>query len=218
LAEGASSPYILVKCVSCSKELLNENARGINVNRFFLLMAIILTQGADMSDQLLLDDFSGERSAVGTRWEGFTDQVMGGVSEMNARIESEGSNNILHLSGNVSLKNNGGFIQVRLRLDENKRSFDATEYAGVALRVRGKDQGYYVHLRTTRTVFPWSHYAQQFPVSEEWTTVTLPFENFQSQNMNSSRPDPGKLVSIAIVAAKKEFFADLYVDSVYLYR
>jgi hypothetical protein len=187
-----------------------------------LLIAAIQTiataQGNDMNERLLLDDFSGELSALGTRWEGFTDEVMGGVSEMNARIENEGSDNFLHLSGNVSLENNGGFIQVRLRLDENKRSFDASQYSGVALRVRGNDRGYYVHLRTTRTVFPWSYYAREFPVSEQWSTVILPFSEFEAEYMRSSRLNTSKLTTVAIVAAKKAFFADLYVDSVYLYK
>ena len=107
---------------------------------------IALAQEGTMNDNLLLDDFSGELSAVGTRWEGFTDQVMGGVSEMSARIQSDGADNFLHLSGTVSLENNGGFIQVRLRLDTDK------------------------------------------------------------------------LTTLAIVAAKKAFSADLYVDVVYLYR
>lgn len=115
------------------------------------IQTITVAQGNDMNDQLLLDDFSGEMSTLGTRWEGFTDRVMGGVSDMNVRVESEGTDNILHLNGNVSLENNGGFIQVRLRLDEKKRHFDASAYTGVALRVRGKDRGHYVHLRTTHS-------------------------------------------------------------------
>jgi hypothetical protein len=183
-----------------------------------LQQTTILSQGNDMNEQLLLDDFSGQLSSLGTRWEGFTDQVMGGVSEMNARIESEGDNDFLHLSGSVSLENNGGFIQVRLRLDEKKRSFDASGYTGVALRVRGKDRGYYVHLRTIRTVFPWSYYAQEFPVSEKWTTVALPFSDFEAENIRSSGLNASKLTTVAIVAAKKTFFADLYVDAVYLYK
>jgi hypothetical protein len=201
--------------------------RGIEMKKILILTILafaglqqttILSQGSDMNQQLLLDDFSGQRSALGTLWEGFTDQVMGGVSEMNARIESEGDNSFLHLSGNVSLDNNGGFIQVRLPLDPQKRSFDASGYTGIALRVRGKDQGYYVHLRTSRTIFPWSYYAQEFPVSEEWTTVTLPFSDFEPENMRPSSLNTSKLTSVAIVAAKKAFFADVYVDSVYLYR
>ncbi len=179
---------------------------------------ITLSQGNDMDNQLLLDDFKGERSALGTAWEGFTDQVMGGVSEMNVRIESDGAEKILHLSGNVSLENNGGFVQVRLLFNDKKRSFDASDYSGIALRVRGIDRGYYVHLRTTRTVFPWSYYAQEFPVSDAWNIVYLPFSDFESEYMAASKLNTAKLTSIGIVAAKREFFADLYVDSVYLYK
>ena len=180
---------------------------------------ITLSQGSDMEkDLLLLDDFSGDVSTLGTRWEGFTDQVMGGVSEMNVRVESGGDGKMLHLSGNVSLENNGGFIQVRLNLDSNKRAYDASGFSGIALRVRAKDRGYYVHLRTKRTVFPWSYYAQEFSAGEEWSTVYLPFSDFAPEFMSSSQLKTAKLTSIGIVAAKREFFADLYVDSVFLYR
>jgi hypothetical protein len=179
---------------------------------------IATSQEGKMDGALLLDDFSGQQSAIGSRWEGFTDQVMGGVSEMDSRIVREGDSNVLHLSGDVSLENNGGFIQVRLRLDPDERSFDASEYTGVGLRVRGSDRGYYVHLRTTRTVFPWSYYAQEFKVGGEWSTVHLPFSDFQAEYMRSNQLNTKKLTSVAIVAAKREFSADLYVDSVFLYK
>jgi len=181
-------------------------------------LATVWCQGGDMSDDLLLDDFSGDRSRLGTAWKGFTDQVMGGASEMSTRVVSEGPSKVLHLSGDVSLKNNGGFVQVRLLLDERKRPFDASEYRGVGLRVRGGERGYYVHLRTTRTVFPWSYYAQEFPVSDSWSTVYLPFETFEAEYMRATPLNTKRLVSIAIVAAKREFTADLYVDSVFLYK
>ena len=52
-----------------------------------LMMAVaggVLMGDPQESYDLLLDDFSDTAgvSAVGTRWEGFTDQVMGGVSQM----------------------------------------------------------------------------------------------------------------------------------------
>jgi len=175
-------------------------------------------EGATPGGGLLLDDFGDEVSALGTRWEGFTDKVMGGVSELQVRRESSEAGALLHLSGRVSLENNGGFIQVRLFLHRDRKPFDAGQYRGVELRVRGREDGYYVHLRTTRTVFPWSYYAQQFPVQEQWTLVRLPFEGFAAENMLPGAPNVSRLVSIAIVAAKKEFPADLYVDSVALYR
>jgi hypothetical protein len=183
-----------------------------------MALAFALAPNAGAVELSLIDDFSGETSARGTRWEGFTDRVMGGVSDMDSGVQRKGDEAFLYLRGNVSLKNNGGFIQVRLKLGTDGKPFDASGSAGVALRVRGRGPGYYVHLRTTRTVFPWSFYGQEFTVSEDWSTVLLPFAAFQSENMASSRVDPRKLVSVAIVAAKREFAADLYIDSISWYR
>jgi hypothetical protein len=170
------------------------------------------------SKTLLIDDFSNNISPMGTVWEGFTDRVMGGVSDMKTSIVEDSGNNSLHLTGNVSLRNNGGFIQVRLFLNRGKKPYDASPYKGIAMRVRGSGDSYYVHLRTTRTIFPWSYYAQSFTTTEQWSRVYLPFSDFKSENMLSSKLNPSKLLSVAVVAAKKEFIADLYVDSIELYR
>jgi len=132
-----------------------------------VFLALGVGQAAAEPQLSLIDDFSAEVSALGTRWEGFTDQVMGGVSQMQTRIEGSGAE---------------------------------------------------ARLRTTRTVFPWSLYAQGFAVSDEWSTVYLPFEGFRSENMARSELDRRKLVSVGIVAAKREFSADLEVDWVAFYR
>ena len=198
-----------------------ELKRGVTApSAAFLMVFLALGVGRTAAEpQLsLIDDFTAEVSALGTRWEGFTDRVMGGVSQMQTRIEGGGAEARLHLTGEVSLKNNGGFIQVRLPLAPGGKPFDAGGYTGIALRVRGRQSGYYVHLRTTRTVFPWSLYAQGFAVSDDWSTVYLPFEGFRSENMARSALEPRKLVSVGIVAAKREFSADLEVDWVAFYR
>ena len=170
------------------------------------------------SDGFLVDDFTGDRSAIGTRWESISDRVMGGVSNVNARLVESDTGSALYLSGNVSLENNGGFIQVRLPLKLKGRPFDAREYEGITLRVRGSGDAYYVHLRTTRTVLPWMLFSQGFPVSNEWQWVRLPFSEFKGESIATSRLDTRKLVSLGIVAAKEVFKADLYVDSILLYR
>jgi hypothetical protein len=126
--------------------------------------------------------------------------------------------NVLHMTGRVSLENNGGFIQVRLFFDKNRKPFNASRYKGLALTVKGQGDFYYTHLRTSRTVFPWAYYAQKIPVTGSWQTVMLPFDDFESENMVGNRLNPGKLVSMGIVAAKQEVEADLYVKRVELYR
>src|SRR5512143_1823375 len=70
------------------------------------------------NDVLILDDFSrGNRiSTLGTPWRGFSDRVMGGISqEMIALTEIDGRR-CLRLTGDVRLENNGGFIQMALDL------------------------------------------------------------------------------------------------------
>lgn len=160
----------------------------------------------------LIDDFSGPASSMGPRWESFSDRVMGGRSDVEARLVGEEENGVLHLGGRVSLENNGGFIQARLVLSQGGKPYDASGFRGITLRVRGSGGGYYIHIRTSRTVFPWSFYGQRIPVTGEWRTVHLPFRDFESENMLPSRLNPAGLRSVAIVAAKENFFSDLSVD------
>lgn len=168
---------------------------------------------------MLLDDFSrGDgQSQIGTRWEGFTDRVMGGRSDMSAGIVRTEDGPALHMTGRVTTENNGGFIQARLPLSPEGR-FDASGYQGVALTVRGRGDHYYIHLRTTRTRMPWAHYAQKLPVTEEWQRVELPFPEFEGEMMLGGRGvDTGRLRSLAVVAAKADFDADIQVREISLY-
>ena len=64
------------------------------------------------TELLLIDDFSVPgRAPSGARWQYFSDRVMGGVSQGSAEIAEVGGRQALRLSGEVSLENNGGFIQ-----------------------------------------------------------------------------------------------------------
>jgi hypothetical protein len=173
----------------------------------------------DDSYDFLLDDFSDRSgvSTLGTEWEGFTDRVMGGVSEMTTRVEATDEGPALHMTGTVSLDNNGGFIQARLELTESG-NFDAGEYAGIALVVRGRGENYYLHLRTPRTVFPWAHFAAPLPVTGEWRRVEVPFASFEPRYMLGGRLEPSRLRSVAIVAGFAAFDADIWVRSIGLYR
>ena len=63
------------------------------------------------------------------KWDFVSDQVMGGVSDGNAKLISE-KKLPLNLNGVVSTKNNGGFIQIRKKISTKK-------YEGIRLKVRG---------------------------------------------------------------------------------
>lgn len=169
----------------------------------------------------VLDDFSqgARRSRVGTAWEAFTDGVMGGRSRMTAGIVTDSTAPYLRMTGDVSLENNGGFIQVRLPLAERGDQLNASEFRGFELEVRGTGSDYFLHLRTSRNRQPWAHYAAALPVSRQWQTVRVPFDSFRPDfSTRRTLPDLRRLTSVAVVAGNAEFDADISVRRIGMYR
>jgi hypothetical protein len=186
-----------------------------------LLFSMLFGGGTLVAEEIdfLLDDFSSDdrRSLIGTPWEGFTDQVMGGVSEMTSGVQESGDGPALRMHGAVSLENNGGFIQMRLDL-ANSGTFDGSSYTGFVLEARAVGDHYYLHARTPQTTAPWAHFAASLPVTEEWELVHVPFSAFEPQNARAASLDTGRLHSVAIVAGKQDFTADIWVRRIGLYR
>jgi hypothetical protein len=98
------------------------------------------------------------------RWDYFSDQVMGGVSDGRLAFETVDNQPVLRLTGHVSTANRGGFIQARTDLDAPLTD----KVQGIVLTVRGNAQAYYLHLRTKWTVLPWQLYQAKFETSEIW--------------------------------------------------
>ncbi len=182
-----------------------------------ICFGIVLEAGSETPvSSLLIDDFSGSSPRIGIEWEGFTDQVMGGRSEMSSRIVNDAGETRLLMQGDVTLQNNGGFIQMRLKLAQRPSSYDGSSYKGIRITVRGKaGDGYYLFLRTRQTRFPWKYYSAGFSVTDEWQTVDLEWDRFNPGNygrMDSLKPD--QLLSVAITAAFKEFSPVLEVRDI----
>ena len=166
----------------------------------------------------LIDDFQSENVAsMGTVWRMFTDRVMGGLSNGTANYEIQDDRRCLRLRGDVSLENNGGFIQVALPLEKSGIPFDASEYAGVRATVKGNGEDYYIHLRTTRTRRPWQYYGAPFSTTGNWQTIDIAFSLFKAENL-SFPLDTKELQRIAVVGIKKEFRADIAIDRLEFYR
>ncbi|MDT8409396.1 MAG: CIA30 family protein [Wenzhouxiangellaceae bacterium] len=161
---------------------------------------------------LLLDDFSdtGTNAAFGTRWQPFSDRVMGGVSDMQVRYASEAGETFLQMSGSVRLDNNGGFIQVRLPLESNRGPLDASGFAGVAIRVRGQPGQWFIHLRTPNARRPWQYYRAELPVGPDWQRHVIEFSNFRGQSIDTEL-DLERLSSIAVVAYGQAFEAEIEI-------
>jgi adhesin HecA-like repeat protein len=173
----------------------------------------------NQTSQMVIDDFSGTGlvSALGTRWRGTSDRVMGGVSRAVVDLTVVDGVHCLRLSGDVRLDNRGGFIQAALDLATTGQTLDASAYAGLRLRVRGNAERYSVHLRTADGVRAWQSYRATFIARPEWEVVDLPFETFTPHRLDAAL-DVTRLRRLGLVAIGRAFQAELLVAEVAFYR
>lgn len=169
-------------------------------------------------DDRLIDDFSSGdgRSRLGTSWRLVTDRVMGGVSDAAMSVREIDGRRALCMQGDVSLANNGGFVQVNIDLSADGY-LDAGDYAGVRLWVRGNGETYHLHLKTSATRMPWQSYRADFLADDHWREVRLPFAEFQPHRLVPTL-DPTRLRRLGVVAIGRSMYADLCIAEIGLYR
>ena len=146
-----------------------------------------------------------------TRWRFFTDSVMGGVSIGQVIFVQEDGRPHARMTGRVSTANRGGFIQMRLDLV----SSPPLGTTGVRLVVRGNDQRYFMHLRTSGTILPWQYYQAGFDATRAWAEMRLPFDAFRaSGKLLRTVPSADSLTSLAVVAYGRDHDAEIEVREV----
>lgn len=181
---------------------------------FGLTVAAVLVfwdSSSALAKDIMIDDF---KSQPEKRWRFIADTVMGGNSTGNVSFLTENKDTYARMTGNVSTQNNGGFIQFRMKLPSPLPK----SVVGLRLVVRGNDQKYFMHLRTTGTFLPWQYYQAGFEVSRYWSEVRLPFEAFKaSGNFLRAVPQPEGLKSVGIVAFGRDHEAEIEVREVGYY-
>ncbi|MEB3197980.1 MAG: CIA30 family protein [Candidatus Sericytochromatia bacterium] len=181
-------------------------------------MTVGQAPSAEASERLLDDFASGQgKSALGTSWVGFSDTVMGGISQMRYGFETVHGKPALRLRGRVRLENNGGFIQVALPLAAEGQVLDASGHQGIRLWVVGTPGSYAIHLRTSDHWLPWQYHSAPLPVTPSWRQVDLPFTAFARSGWEVGRLKPEKLRRLGIVAIKQAFDADIAVARLSFY-
>jgi hypothetical protein len=121
----------------------------------------------------------------------------------------------LCLSGDVSLENNGGFVQVNLDL-ATAGLLDGSDFDGVRLVVRGNGEAYNLHLKTSATSMPWQSYRADFAAGPTWREVRLPFADFVPHRLVPAL-DVTRLRRLGIVAIGRAMRADVCVSEIGLY-
>ncbi len=166
----------------------------------------------------MIDDFGGKNgmSRLGTPWRVVTDQVMGGVSQAGMQISEQAGRQALCLYGDVSLENNGGFVQANLDL-AIRGPFDASHFEGVRLVALGNNEVYNVHLKTVDTTAPWQSYRASFHADDQWRTIDLPFTAFTPHRLSAAL-NPAALKKVGIVAIGRAFRAEVCIAALAFYR
>ena len=159
----------------------------------------------------LIDDFKTQPE---TRWEFIADTVMGGISTGNLTFPQVNGDRRARMTGSVSTRNNGGFIQFRTKLPSPLPN----TARGLRFIVRGNNQRYFLHLRTGGTFLPWQYYQAGFEAKREWTEVRVPFEDCKpSGTLLRAVPRPESLKSVGFVAFGRNHEAEMEVLEVGYY-
>jgi hypothetical protein len=169
-----------------------------------------------MTERFTIHEGAGADSRIGTTWRIVSDAVMGGESVATLHAGRVEGRACLRLAGDVSLENNGGFVQASLDLAK-AGTLDASGFAGIELDVRGNGESYNVHLRTADTRIVWQSYRAGFEAGPEWRTVRLPFADFRPHRLDAPL-DVSRLRRIGLVAIGRTFHADLCFSRLALYR
>ena len=148
-------------------------------------------------------------------WEFVADTVMGGVSSGQISTEEVSGRVATRLTGDVSLENNGGFVQMAFDINEDGSAFDASGFGAIELDVIGNGETYDLRLRTTDLTRPWQSYRAAFTASPTWTSVTIPFSDFVLHKTDAPF-DPRGLKRIGILGIGRVFSANVAVSSVHL--
>ena len=159
-----------------------------------------------LGDIIFKDDFQNPK-----KWKFISDQVMGGVSSGEVSYSKLNNENQAYISGNVSTKNNGGFIQIRRSLTE----VNLKNAQSIKINASGNNQEYFLHLRTKGTVLPWQYYQLGFKVQKNFQSYNLPIADFKRSSFFIPKNIiPEKITSIGIVAFGRDHEADLNIKSI----
>ena len=163
----------------------------------------------------VIDDLSREfpEATIGTRWELLSDRVMGGISSGRLSREPVAGRMANRMRGEVSLANNGGFIQMALDLDRMGVPVDCRTWQGIEIDVAGNGEDYGLHLRTVDLTRPWQSYRQGFRAEADWRTIRLPFAGF-AHHRTEVPFDPGRIRRLGLVAIGRAFTADLALAAI----
>ena len=186
------------------------------MKKIIFLILLLICQSNVLSKDMILDQLKNPKlTNQSQNWIFITDQVMGGVSTGKFIVEKVDGVMCYRMTGNVSTKNNGGFIQIRAKLNPEINSKD---YEGVYVKVYGNEKNYNLHLRTGLTLAPWQYYSYTFATIKNWIEIRAPFEQFKKSNFYQPKTILGQNIkSVGLVAGFDDFKSDICLSEIGFY-
>jgi hypothetical protein len=167
-------------------------------------------------EKLMLSNFQNGYMLPDAGWRGFSDRVMGGISNAELNAAQVAGKSCIRLSGNVTRESNGGFIQMALYFGRNYDEFNGAAYKGIDLLVYGNNEDYNLHVRTSDCGWHDESYRLTFFAAPEWQRLRVPWDAFEPNNVAAAL-DPAKLQRIAILGWMREFEADVSLAEMSLF-
>jgi hypothetical protein len=171
------------------------------------------------NNEWILSDFSGDEPVViaGAGWRGFSDRVMGGISDASFGKATVAGKNCVRLSGRVTRESNGGFIQMAMYFGAGEAELDASAFNGIQLLIYGNNEDYNVHIRTADCGWYDESYRHTFFAKPEWQEFKMPWSTFKPNGLNAPL-DSSTINRIAILGWMREFQADIALARLSLYK
>lgn len=144
-------------------------------------------------------------------WRLISDQVMGGVSL--GHMQDSGS--VVNMQGQVSLDNNGGFVQIQTLLP---KSLDTQNYHGIVIEVfSASPVNLQLLVKSSQLWMPWQSYRAQIEARPEWQTYHIPFSAFQPYKTQTPL-NVKRVTKFAVLAGGKAMSIDVSVRKFGLYQ
>ena len=174
---------------------------------------------SDDSNKLVLTNFTlDEPYFIGeSGWRGFSDRVMGGISDAAFGGDDIAGKKCARMTGDVTRESNGGFIQMAMSFGGRDAQLDASGYDGLELLVYGNNEDYNVHIRTADCGWNDQSYRATIFAKPEWQLVRLPWDAFKPNGLEAPL-DIARINRIAILGWMREFKADISLAEMSLYR
>ena len=146
-------------------------------------------------------------------WRSVNDTVMGGISNGDIRITSDGK---ALFSGTLSLENNGGFSSVR----HDAKPFGLKESSGVKFRVKGDGKTYQFRVQMSGQFDGIAYKADFKTQAGQWQEILIPWSDFIATYRGYTPANAAKLTANQIqqigflVAGKQAGYFELKIAGI----